>query len=328
MKEIAGFIKDKRDINAQEGMWRAANYLVVLTFFQILIGVLTIIFVWRTLVTQRAELREAQQANSLQLKAYFTVSDAKLKFLNVYGEETSEMFREIILTEEESDAIDELIASGNVNAINDDQEFADALIKQSEGKGVDENAGVILMVEFALTNIGQTPAWDITPFIAVDLKVDVMGVDLLPRTQIATTSINTGILSPDDTTAVHILCSTYEIQGTRLNPNPLHMWDKLNISFVAEASLEDIETRSHADGSLRRFITVVGSTDNTAGGDFAFRPFEIDAEKATKDMEDGYFPIFNVRIAGDDTVGFKREREDKNESQVLPPPVANGRKPT
>ena len=72
------FIKDKRDLNAQEGMWRAANYLVVLTFFQIFIGLGTVILVWRTFWVQRNELDATNKANQITLQPYLDVTDWSL----------------------------------------------------------------------------------------------------------------------------------------------------------------------------------------------------------------------------------------------------------
>ncbi len=59
---VAEFTKNKRDLNAQEGMWRAANFLVVLTMFQIFIGAITAWYLVRTFRTQREELEQAERA--------------------------------------------------------------------------------------------------------------------------------------------------------------------------------------------------------------------------------------------------------------------------
>ncbi len=56
------FRKDKRDINAQEGMWRAANALVVLTIIQVLVGACTVYFLIVTFRTQRSELGQAKRS--------------------------------------------------------------------------------------------------------------------------------------------------------------------------------------------------------------------------------------------------------------------------
>lgn len=53
------FIKDKRDLIAQEGMWRAANYLVLLTLLQLIVGGFTALYLVLTFRTQRSELRAA-----------------------------------------------------------------------------------------------------------------------------------------------------------------------------------------------------------------------------------------------------------------------------
>ena len=61
--------KDRLDIYAQEGMWRSANFLVVLTFIQVLVGAVTIYYLVRTLRTQQGELGEAQKVTKSQ-RAY------------------------------------------------------------------------------------------------------------------------------------------------------------------------------------------------------------------------------------------------------------------
>ena len=56
------FNKEKRDINAQEGMWRAANALVFLTYIQVIVGGATVLLVIFTYKTQRRELHAANRA--------------------------------------------------------------------------------------------------------------------------------------------------------------------------------------------------------------------------------------------------------------------------
>lgn len=56
------FRKDKRDLNAQEGMWRSANALVVLTSFQLGVGIFTMWMLYLTFKTQRNELCQAKRA--------------------------------------------------------------------------------------------------------------------------------------------------------------------------------------------------------------------------------------------------------------------------
>lgn len=64
------FINRKRDLNAQEGMWRAANYLAVLAFLQFLATILTILYIYRTFRVQKDELDETKRANIAMLKPY------------------------------------------------------------------------------------------------------------------------------------------------------------------------------------------------------------------------------------------------------------------
>lgn len=53
------FIKDKRDVNAQEGMWRATNAVAVFTLFQIFLGGAGLAIVLLTLNETRKVLKEA-----------------------------------------------------------------------------------------------------------------------------------------------------------------------------------------------------------------------------------------------------------------------------
>lgn len=65
--------RERRDVTAQEGMWRAANHLVVLTFFQVILGTSTLVFLAWTLKTQRGELKEARNVTKSQ-RAYLNFS--------------------------------------------------------------------------------------------------------------------------------------------------------------------------------------------------------------------------------------------------------------
>ncbi len=56
-----GFIKDKRDLNAQEGMWRATNTLAVFTLIQIFIGFGGLYLIGKTLYETRDILDEARK---------------------------------------------------------------------------------------------------------------------------------------------------------------------------------------------------------------------------------------------------------------------------
>ena len=56
------FNKDKRDVNAQEGMWRATNAVVILAYIQAIIGLGTMIFLVMTFRTQRSELGQAKRS--------------------------------------------------------------------------------------------------------------------------------------------------------------------------------------------------------------------------------------------------------------------------
>jgi len=75
------FIKDGRDLYAQEGMWRAANALVVLAFFQLLATITTIIFIWRTLSatkdTADAAVRTAEAAESAEKAHVYAIAEVE-----------------------------------------------------------------------------------------------------------------------------------------------------------------------------------------------------------------------------------------------------------
>lgn len=93
-QESNNFIKDKRDLNAQEGMWRATYVLAIFTLLQVFIGVIGVYIIGRTLAQTTEVLtearkttkaandatEEARRANVLQLKPYIRIADAKIVF--------------------------------------------------------------------------------------------------------------------------------------------------------------------------------------------------------------------------------------------------------
>lgn len=62
----SSWVKGDSDLLAQEGMWKAANTLVWLTFLQMIIGIGTLGFLAWTLITQRSELKEARNVTLAQ----------------------------------------------------------------------------------------------------------------------------------------------------------------------------------------------------------------------------------------------------------------------
>ena len=72
------------DIAAQEGMWRAANTLVWLTFLQMLIGTGTLVFLIRTLNTQKEELNEARNV-TLSTRAFMLRDQFVINVINENG---------------------------------------------------------------------------------------------------------------------------------------------------------------------------------------------------------------------------------------------------
>ena len=76
--------RQKRDVTAQEGMWRAAIHLVVLTFFQICLGFVTILLVWNTFRVQREELDATKKANTLQLQPYLEITGFQVKWMGIW----------------------------------------------------------------------------------------------------------------------------------------------------------------------------------------------------------------------------------------------------
>lgn len=61
-KSVNEFIKNKRDLTAQEGMWRAANFLVWLAAFQLAVGTIGLVIIHRTLSTTQEATKEAANA--------------------------------------------------------------------------------------------------------------------------------------------------------------------------------------------------------------------------------------------------------------------------
>ena len=84
----AEFVKDKRDLNAQEGMWRAAKALVFLTFLQIIVGAGTLYFLIKTFQTQRSELGAARRATEAAENAAraIVMLDFQTRFVTQAGE--------------------------------------------------------------------------------------------------------------------------------------------------------------------------------------------------------------------------------------------------
>ena len=76
------FIRDKRDLNAQEGMWRATNLLGYLTIIQVWVGAFTVFLVGYTLFQTREILEEARnttyQAELATKAANDTVTEARI----------------------------------------------------------------------------------------------------------------------------------------------------------------------------------------------------------------------------------------------------------
>jgi len=79
----ARYIVSKRNLNAQEGIWLANSYLVMLTALQTLVGISTVILLAATFCTQRAELKEAKttaRAAQLAESPYLFIDvDTKLR---------------------------------------------------------------------------------------------------------------------------------------------------------------------------------------------------------------------------------------------------------
>ena len=63
-KSFPEYVKDSRDLYAQEGMWRATNFMAVFAALQFLVGIPTLIMIWLTLKATRDTLKETQGATS------------------------------------------------------------------------------------------------------------------------------------------------------------------------------------------------------------------------------------------------------------------------
>lgn len=84
------FNKDKRDLNAQEGMWRAANALVFLTLVQMCVVAATLWYLRETYRTQRSELDQARRAaDAAEISAKGMCVVKVVKHLNSYSPEFS-----------------------------------------------------------------------------------------------------------------------------------------------------------------------------------------------------------------------------------------------
>lgn len=58
--KLADFVKNKRDLNAQEGMWRATNVIALLTIAQVFIGGIGLLLLYRTLGATKVALSFTQ----------------------------------------------------------------------------------------------------------------------------------------------------------------------------------------------------------------------------------------------------------------------------
>lgn len=73
------FIKDKRDLNAQEGMWRATYLLAIFTLFQVFIGLAGVVVVALTLRQTAVILEETRKTTAAANRS----TEAALDTLNV-----------------------------------------------------------------------------------------------------------------------------------------------------------------------------------------------------------------------------------------------------
>ncbi len=67
-KDLQEYIRSARDLNAQEGMWRAAYFLAVLTAIQVVFGVLALWFIYDTLLATRSTLDETRKATRAAIR--------------------------------------------------------------------------------------------------------------------------------------------------------------------------------------------------------------------------------------------------------------------
>ncbi len=72
--------KDRLDVFAQEGMWRSANYLVLLGVVTAVTSIVALLFIYKTFRAQRDELNETKSANALQLRPQLKFKCNEIRF--------------------------------------------------------------------------------------------------------------------------------------------------------------------------------------------------------------------------------------------------------
>lgn len=247
----------------------------------------------------RDDVNESKKANVLQLKAYFSVTEAKTIVADT--QETGDTDFEVPdLSEEE---IEELIESAGVEHTSDD---SSELLLDINAEQIDPHNMIFIHVRFKLTNTGATPAWNIQAFTVYDFSLKMLGVDLHPI--FGGKPIidgETNHLGPGDHMTVHVTCAAFGIPGTAINIDPSVIAEHIEFEFAAESSLDDIETRT--DKNITRQISVVGSNGAPKIGDMAFDYPDMSGDDFGNNIESGYLPLTSIRVASDET-GQKENR--------------------
>ena len=78
--------KDRLDIYAQEGMWRAANFLLIVTLVTFVVSAFALLFLYKTFRAQsedlsvaRESLKAAKLSNILELRPYLSIKDVEVE---------------------------------------------------------------------------------------------------------------------------------------------------------------------------------------------------------------------------------------------------------
>lgn len=142
IKDLQEYIRSARDLNAQEGMWRAANFLSVLTAVQVIFGAFALLFIYDTLLATRRTLSEAQAATAAAIRASEAAESAERAY--VLAHITFKECADPPLSRHSSPRMDmalQLTNIGRTPAIN--VEWSVARIGHDESIKIDQDSGVI-----------------------------------------------------------------------------------------------------------------------------------------------------------------------------------------
>lgn len=82
-KSFMAYVKDSRDLYAQEGMWRATNFLAVIGLFQFIFGLPALAMIWFTLRATQDTLKEAREAAKATRDALEHTKESDIPYISL-----------------------------------------------------------------------------------------------------------------------------------------------------------------------------------------------------------------------------------------------------